>query len=79
MAHDEAGPGSAGGSASPDPGVEARRVVELLSEAESLALLAGGRLARLVYTSRYGLTALPVTYRVDGGVDRLGDVGSRPV
>jgi hypothetical protein len=72
MPHDEAGPGSAGGSASPDPGVDARRVVELLSEAESLALLAGERLARLVYTSRYGLTALPVTYRVDEGSIVLG-------
>jgi nitroimidazol reductase NimA-like FMN-containing flavoprotein (pyridoxamine 5'-phosphate oxidase superfamily) len=60
------------GSASPGPGVSARRVVELLSEAECLALLASGGLGRLVYTSRYGPTALPVTYRINEGSIVLG-------
>jgi nitroimidazol reductase NimA-like FMN-containing flavoprotein (pyridoxamine 5'-phosphate oxidase superfamily) len=68
MPDDEADPGSA----SPDPGAADRRVVELLSEADSLALLASRKLGRLVYTSRYGLTALPVTYRVDDGSVVLG-------
>jgi hypothetical protein len=37
-----------------------------LDEAECLALLADGGVGRLVFNSRYGLTALPVTYKTDG-------------
>jgi nitroimidazol reductase NimA-like FMN-containing flavoprotein (pyridoxamine 5'-phosphate oxidase superfamily) len=50
----------------------ARRVLERLGEAESLELLASGGLGRLVYTSRYGPTALPVVYRIDQGSIVLG-------
>ena len=37
-----------------------------------MKLLAHGGVGRLVYTSRYGLTALPVTYKIDGGSVVLG-------
>ena len=60
------------GPASTDAGARMRRVVEQLSESESLRLLASEQLGRLVYTSRYGPTALPVTYRVDQGSLVLG-------
>jgi nitroimidazol reductase NimA-like FMN-containing flavoprotein (pyridoxamine 5'-phosphate oxidase superfamily) len=50
----------------------ADRVMELLSEADSLELLADGGLARLVYDGRYGPTALPVAYRMDQGSIVLG-------
>jgi nitroimidazol reductase NimA-like FMN-containing flavoprotein (pyridoxamine 5'-phosphate oxidase superfamily) len=40
-------------------------VVDLLGEAECWRLLASGGLGRLVYSSRYGPTALPVVYLVD--------------
>jgi nitroimidazol reductase NimA-like FMN-containing flavoprotein (pyridoxamine 5'-phosphate oxidase superfamily) len=50
----------------------ARRVLERLGEAEALALLAGGGLGRLVYTSRYGPAALPVLYTIDQGSIVLG-------
>jgi nitroimidazol reductase NimA-like FMN-containing flavoprotein (pyridoxamine 5'-phosphate oxidase superfamily) len=60
------------GSASPAAGADAGRVIERLSESEALALLATERLARIVYTSRYGPTALPVTYAVDEGSLVLG-------
>ena len=46
--------------------------MELLGEAECMELLASGRLGRLFYTSRYGPTALPVTYRIDEGSVVLG-------
>jgi nitroimidazol reductase NimA-like FMN-containing flavoprotein (pyridoxamine 5'-phosphate oxidase superfamily) len=49
-----------------------RRALVSLSEAESLELLAGVGLGRLVYSSRYGPTALPVTYLVDAGSIVLG-------
>ena len=42
-------------------------MAESLSEAECMELLAGGGLARLVYINRYGLTALPVVYKIDAG------------
>jgi nitroimidazol reductase NimA-like FMN-containing flavoprotein (pyridoxamine 5'-phosphate oxidase superfamily) len=60
------------GSASTDPGAPLGRVVEQLTESESMRLLATEQLGRLVYTSRYGPTALPVTYRVDKGSLVLG-------
>jgi len=47
-------------------------VLELLSEAEVLELLANGGLGRLVYTSRYGPAALPVTYKIHEGSIVLG-------
>ena len=47
-------------------------MVERLSDAESLELLARGRVGRLVYTSRYGPTALPVEYVIDAGTIVLG-------
>jgi hypothetical protein len=67
MPEDEAGLRSPSDSDSPGPGADARRVVERLSEAECMALLATVRLGRLVYTSRYGPTALPVVYTIDAG------------
>jgi len=67
MPDDNADLGSAGGSAS-----QARRVVDILSDAECMELLASGGLARLVYDGRNGPTALPVTYRIDEGSIVLG-------
>ena len=72
MPDDNADPSSPGGYASPGPGAGARRLLERLSDAESLELLASGGLGRLVYNSRYGLTALPVAYRIDEGSIVLG-------
>jgi Pyridoxamine 5'-phosphate oxidase len=72
MPDDKADPSSASGSARPDPEASARRVLERLSEADSMKLLAHGGVGRLVYTSRYGLTALPVTYKIDGESVVLG-------
>jgi nitroimidazol reductase NimA-like FMN-containing flavoprotein (pyridoxamine 5'-phosphate oxidase superfamily) len=54
------------------PDDAADRVMEHLSEAESLELLAGGGVARLVYDGRYGPTALPVAYTMDQGSIVLG-------
>ena len=67
MPDDEADLNSSSGSGSPSRAVGARRVVERLSEAECMELLASGGLGRLVYTSRYGLTAMPVVYKLDAG------------
>jgi len=72
MPDDEAAPDSPSGSASPDPGVSAWRLLEPLSEAECMQLLANGGLGRLVYNNRYGPAALPVTYRIDGESIVLG-------
>jgi nitroimidazol reductase NimA-like FMN-containing flavoprotein (pyridoxamine 5'-phosphate oxidase superfamily) len=47
-------------------------VLERLSAAECMELLVDGGVGRLVYTSRYGLTALPVAYKIDGGSVVLG-------
>jgi nitroimidazol reductase NimA-like FMN-containing flavoprotein (pyridoxamine 5'-phosphate oxidase superfamily) len=66
MPEDEADPSSASGSGSPGPGVSARRVLERLGEAECMELLARGDTGRLVFNSRYGPTALPVVYKIDG-------------
>ena len=66
MPDDEAGLGSPSGSASPGTGAHGRRELERLDEAESLELLADGGMGRLVFTSRYGPTALPVMYKIDG-------------
>jgi nitroimidazol reductase NimA-like FMN-containing flavoprotein (pyridoxamine 5'-phosphate oxidase superfamily) len=42
-------------------------VVERLSEAECMGLLAGQRVGRLIYGSQYGPIGLPVAYTIDGG------------
>ena len=44
-----------------------RRVQDRLSVAECMELLAEAKVGRLVFTSRYGLTALPVVLKVHGG------------
>lgn len=72
MPDDKADPRSPSGSAPPDSGASARRVLERLSAAECMELLVNGGVGRLVYTSRYGLTALPVAYKIDGGSVVLG-------
>ena len=72
MPDDEADLSSPGGPAAPGPGTGARRVVELLGDAECWELLASGELGRLVYSSRYGPTALPVVYMIDEGSIVLG-------
>jgi hypothetical protein len=72
MPDDEADLSSPGGPASPEPGASAWRVLQPLSEAECLQLLALGGLGRLVYNSRYGPIALPTTYRIDGESVVLG-------
>lgn len=72
MPENEADLSSASGSVSPGPVVSARRVLERLSDAECMELLANGGVGRLVYTSRYGPTALPVQYKIDAGSIVLG-------
>jgi hypothetical protein len=72
MPDDEADLSSSTGSASPDPGVSARRVLAPLSEAECMQLLDNGGVGRLVYNSRYGPTALPTVYKIDGESIVLG-------
>ena len=47
-------------------------MLERLSDAECMELLASGGVGRLVYTSRYGPTALPVAYKTDGESVVLG-------
>jgi hypothetical protein len=64
MSDDKADLSSPGGSASTGPWSGGWRVLERLDEAECMELLAHGGLGRLVYTSRYGPTALPVAYTV---------------
>ena len=72
MPDDEADFSSPSGSGSPDPGANARRVLERLCEAECMELLANGGMGRLVFNSQYGLTALPVAYKISGGSIVLG-------
>jgi nitroimidazol reductase NimA-like FMN-containing flavoprotein (pyridoxamine 5'-phosphate oxidase superfamily) len=72
MPDDEADPNAPSGSASPGRGAGALRVVDRLSEAECMELLANGGIGRLVYNSRYGPTALPVVYKIDEGSIVLG-------
>ena len=69
---DEPQPTPSGGPASPEPGVNARRALERLGDAECMELLADGRMGRLVFNSRYGLTALPVVLVIDSGSLVLG-------
>ena len=72
MPDDQADFSSPSDSAVPGPGVDARRVLERLDEAECMELLPDGGMGRLVFNSRYGLTALPVAYKIDGGSIVLG-------
>src|SRR5215472_9661918 len=72
MPDDEASPGAPIASGSLDPGANARHVLERLGEADCMELLADRGVGRLVFTSRYGLTALPVEYKIDGGSLVLG-------
>jgi len=69
---DEPQPSSPGTPASPDQEVSARRVMERLGAAECMELLAHGGVGRLVFNSRYGLTALPVVLVIDSGSLVLG-------
>jgi nitroimidazol reductase NimA-like FMN-containing flavoprotein (pyridoxamine 5'-phosphate oxidase superfamily) len=68
MPDDKADPSSA----PPDPRASGWRVLERLSEAECMELLANSGAGRLVYSSRYGPTALPVTYKINEGSIVLG-------
>jgi len=72
MPDDEADLSSSRGAASPDRRVHPRRVLERLDEPECIALLADRGVGRLVFTSRYGPTALPVMYKMDGESIVLG-------
>jgi nitroimidazol reductase NimA-like FMN-containing flavoprotein (pyridoxamine 5'-phosphate oxidase superfamily) len=72
MSDDQADLSSPGGPAAPGPEIGGWRVLEHLDEVEGMKLLANGRLGRLVYTSRYGPTALPITYKIDEGSIVLG-------
>ena len=72
MPDDEADFSSPSGSGPPDPGVSARRVLERLDDAGCMDLLADRGVGRLVFTTRYGPTALPVEYKIDGGSIVLG-------
>jgi hypothetical protein len=72
MPDNEADLNSPSGSDSPGSGVGAWRMADRLSEAECMDLLAHGGVGRLVFTSRYGPTALPVVYRIDGESIVLG-------
>ena len=45
----------------------AEPVVEALSEAECLQLVAGQDVGRIAFTGRFGLTVLPVNYRLHDG------------
>jgi len=59
-----------GSPAHPGPGQDPAAgppVPEKLNEAECLRLVASGELGRLVYTGRFGLTVLPVNYKLHDG------------
>ena len=72
MPDDEADLSSPHSAASPDPEVSAPRMLDRLGEAECMALLPDEGMGRLVFTSRYGPTALPVMYKIDGESIVLG-------
>jgi len=52
--------------AGPEPAAT-RPALERLNEAECLRLISPGGIGRLAFTGRYGLTVLPVTYKVHEG------------
>ena len=56
--------GSSGAPASP---AGDGPVLEVLDEAECLRLIAPGGIGRIAFTGRYGLTVLPVNYRLHDG------------
>ena len=61
--------GNAGGRAG-QPGRDAARespVPEQLDEAECLRLISSGGVGRVVYSGRFGPTAIPVLYKLHGG------------
>ena len=67
MPDDNADLSSPGGSAPPSADTGARRVVERLDEASCTELLSTGRIARLIYNSRFGPVALPSEYKIHEG------------
>jgi len=67
MPDDNGALSSPGGSAPPGPEIGARRVVERLDEASCTELLSAGRIARLIYNSRFGPVALPSEYKIHEG------------
>jgi nitroimidazol reductase NimA-like FMN-containing flavoprotein (pyridoxamine 5'-phosphate oxidase superfamily) len=59
-----------GSQAQPGPGLESvtpKSALEPLDEAECLKLISPGVLGRLAYSGRFGLTVLPVNYRLHEG------------
>jgi len=51
--------------------------VELMDEAECLRLIAGGGVGRIAYSGQYGLTVLPVSYKLlDGSIVVRTPLGS---
>lgn len=67
MPDDNADLSSPGGSAPSGSEMGARRVVEPLDEASCTELLSTGRIARLIYNSRFGPVALPSEYKIHEG------------
>ena len=60
--------GSHGGAASSSsPAGPGRRVVERLDKPECMELIGAGRIGRLGYNGRYGVTVLPVRYKLYEG------------
>jgi len=59
-----------GSPAQPQPGpgpAVSRTAPEVLDEAECLQLVASGSLGRLAYNGRFGLTVMPVNYKLHEG------------
>jgi nitroimidazol reductase NimA-like FMN-containing flavoprotein (pyridoxamine 5'-phosphate oxidase superfamily) len=59
-----------GGAARPGPGTEPASpglALEQLDEAECLRLISPGGIGRLAYSGRFGLTVMPVNYRLYEG------------
>jgi hypothetical protein len=79
MPDDNADLSSPGGSAPPGAGMGARRVVERLDEASCMELLSAGRIARLIYNSRYGPVAASVMRCRRSLRDRAGSRVITPV
>src|SRR6185312_4984987 len=67
MPDDNADLSSPSGSASPGAEMGGRRGVERLDEPACMELLGAGRIARLIYNSRYGPVALPSEYKIHEG------------
>jgi nitroimidazol reductase NimA-like FMN-containing flavoprotein (pyridoxamine 5'-phosphate oxidase superfamily) len=59
-----------GSQAQPGPGHESaspKSTLERLDEAESMRLISPGGVGRLAYSGRFGLTIMPVNYRIHEG------------